>query len=151
MDRLQQVWLRVPENVGCLGAGTADSPQGADEAIDGAFGVQGHDIPDMQEAGGRVRHPAAASALTGGAGGDAENFLPARTIKLPHMRPSASACRNLSRGASRTRCETLPGCSHPGAFGDVDALPSHHLHAHGDRQESGGSKKETRKLVKRCR
>lgn len=86
----------VPVNAQCLGAGTADSPQGADEAIDGAFGVQGHDIPDMQEAGGRVRHPAAAPALTaaGGAGGAGENFLPVLTVKLSDVQPSASACLN---------------------------------------------------------
>lgn len=39
-----------------------NSPQSADEAVDGSLCIQGHDIPDMQETGGRVRHPAADSS-----------------------------------------------------------------------------------------
>lgn len=35
-----------------------DSPQGADEAVDGSLCVQRHDVSDMKETGGRVRHPA---------------------------------------------------------------------------------------------
>lgn len=55
---------------------TVNSPQGADEAIDGALDIQRHDISDMQEAGGRVRHPAAGSGpATEGAGTGGENFL----------------------------------------------------------------------------
>lgn len=53
----------------CVGYGelpvtteTVNSPQGADEAVDGSLCIQGHDIPDMQETGGRVRHPAADSS-----------------------------------------------------------------------------------------
>lgn len=37
----------------------SNSPQGADEAVDRSLRVQGHDIPDVKETGGRVRHPAA--------------------------------------------------------------------------------------------
>lgn len=38
---------------------TVHSPQRADEAVHGALGIQGYNIPDVEEAGCRVRHSAA--------------------------------------------------------------------------------------------
>lgn len=74
---------------------TVNSPQGADEAIDGAFGVQRHDVPDMEEAGGRVRHPGPVLGsdghrkrrYTGGGWWVGGTFSRRREAERSHMQP----------------------------------------------------------------
>lgn len=90
---------------GQLGTGHAcppHSPQGADETVDGALGVQGHDVPDVQEAG-HLRHGARRCAERSG---------------LRRLLPAADrGGRAAGSGAARymhctPRAGRLPGHSH---------------------------------------
>lgn len=139
---LTHTYIHTHTHAHAPAAGSGNSPQGADEAIDGALGVQRHDVPDMEEAGGRVRHPAAGSetpAAAESAGTPGRNFLPSTRCSESHAKAGrfSHAAGLEARKPGLQHVRTVPGAPtgarprlflaalQPGVFSDMDALPSH--------------------------
>lgn len=85
------------------------SPQGADEAVDGALGVEGHDVPDVQKAGHFLRHFASFSV-----------HLALR--HHPHL-PRSQTTPGEAGGARRNGGERGPGRGSCGADRSAAPLP----------------------------
>lgn len=114
-------------------SGPARLPQGADEAVDRALRVQGHDVPDVEEAGHFIGHAAscsgahvlpllcalAALSLRGAAAAEAEWSARLQRRERPQRARRGTGCRlsPAPRAGSEAAAADTPRRAQPGRRG----------------------------------